>query len=260
MSSAEVIQAKKNLAVNYRLKKELEKDNLLNYRVLSTPESRAKKSKLTCAVKKQQTNLLENELSRSNINEVRVMNLNREEILVYEELKNDKMYCNKELVEDLKLNSKFNELQQNKVFDMRTQRHKKTPASWIEGIAQKKVAYDVEARLSALEDYIQQDKEAKRLAYEENQHKFEAIGLAIVNLQTGVQLQSGEQITLDDKLLLLKQLGVETKKINLYRVKEENPTLTKTQLSVVAKVTRPTVYSWLKEVEDVLCGLSKPEV
>ncbi|MFW9602916.1 MAG: hypothetical protein ACMV1B_11455 [Prevotella sp.] len=255
--SAEVAQAKKNLAINYRLQKELEKDNLLNYKVLSTPESRAKKAKLTCAVKKQQTNLLENELSRSNVNEVRIMNLNHEEISVYEELKNDKMYCNKELVLDLKHNNRFKELQENKVFDMRTQRHKKTPASWIEGIAQKKVAYDVEARLKALEDYMQQDKEAKRLSQEDNQRKFEAIGLAIVNLQTGVQLQAGEQITLEDKLLFLKQLGVETKKINLYRVKEENPTLTKTQLSVVAQVTRPTVYSWLKEVDGVLSGLNK---
>lgn len=255
--SAEVAQAKKNLALNYRLQKELEKDNLLNYRVLSTPESRAKKAKLTCAVKKQQANLLENELSRSNVNEVRIMNLDHEEISVYEELKNDKMYCNKELALDLKHNSKFKELQENKVFDMRTQRHKKTPASWIEGIAQKKVAYDVEARLRALEDYMQKDKEAKRLTQEDNQRKFEAIGLAIVNLQSGVQLQEGEQVTLEDKLLFLKQLGVETKKINLYRVREENPTLTKTQLSAVAQVTRPTVYTWLKEVDGLLSGLSK---
>lgn len=68
---------------------------------------------------------------------------------------------------------------------------------------------------------------------------------------------SAEVAQAKKNLAINYRLQKELEKDNLYRVREENPTLTKTQLSAVAQVTRPTVYTWLKEVDGLLSGLNK---
>lgn len=254
-------EAKHALSKIYREQKRLAQQSIEYYAVLSTPESKQKKNDLEKSIVKQQNNLLDNELNRENLSSIQTKDLKPDELAAYTELKNDKMNCSSVLITELKNNKSFKELHKHKVIDMRKQRHKSTPSTWLDNIATRKLAFDIESRLNKLENEVKHDREVQRLEREENNRKFKAIGMAIINVEAGLQDVKQQDITLDDKLEFLKSIGVKHKKIELFRLKEENKDLPKQTLAKVLGVTRPTVYNWLSELDELVCGLEhhKPE-
>ena len=72
------------------------------------------------------------------------------------------------------------------------------------------------------------------LAQKHNEERFEQIGNAL--------------LIHEDKLKALAVLGVDQKKLDLYRLKIENPSLTQQELSEIIGKSRLTVIRWLKEI------------
>lgn len=77
------------------------------------------------------------------------------------------------------------------------------------------------------------------LAQKHNEERFEQIGNAL--------------LVHEDRLKALAVLGVEEKKLELYKLKVENPEMTQQELADKIGKSRLTVIRWLKDIESVQC-------
>lgn len=218
----------------------------------STPESKQRGKDMTVIVKKKQKTVLDNEVTNENADIVLKLNTTQEEEDLYKQHKNKPMYCTKELLVDLKEHSVFNEMKSSGGLDLRKQRHKKTPASYLTGITDSKRILDLEKRVQALEQHNKLTTEVSKKNIELVEKRFETVGIAIANLQAQAQIDKGHTVTLEDKLDFLESLGVDKKKISLYRTIKVYPELTKQQVGNVHSVTRKTVYNWVDELDKIL--------
>lgn len=75
------------------------------------------------------------------------------------------------------------------------------------------------------------------LAQKQNEERFEQIGNAL--------------LLHEEKIKALATLGIEQKKIDLYKLRVENPNMTQQELSEKIGKSRLTVIRWLKDIESV---------
>lgn len=75
------------------------------------------------------------------------------------------------------------------------------------------------------------------LAQKQNEERFDQIGNAL--------------LLHEDKLNALTVLGVDQKKIELYKLTLEKPSLTRQQLADTIGKSKPTVIAWLKEIKEL---------
>jgi hypothetical protein len=220
--------------------------------ILSTPESKQRRKDMTDIVKKKQKTILDTELTKENFNDVHKLDTTDEEEELYSNEKNKQMYCTPELISELKEHPVYKDMKKDKVIDLRRQVRKKTPASYLDSLTKPKLSFDMGKRLEALEKRMQAMEEANKLAAELNRRKFEAVGLAMVNMQTNLESGVVVNVTNQEKLEFLMSLGVDPRKIALYNVKLENPSFTYKQLADVTHVSRRTAAYWLAEIEKVV--------
>jgi len=218
----------------------------------STPESKQRGKDMTVIVKKKQKTVLDNEVTNENADVVLKLNTTQEEEDLYKQHKNKPMYCTKELLVDLKEHSVFNEMKTSGGLDLRKQRHKKTPASYLTGITDSKRILDLEKRVQALEQHNRVVSEVTKKTNDMIDQRFETVGLAIANLQAQAQIDKGQSVTLEDKLTFLESLGVSKKKISFYKTTQEYPELTQQQVSNAHLITRKTAYRWSTELQGLL--------
>lgn len=233
-------------------KKEYDLAKLAVMMLLSTPESKQRRRDMTDIVKKKQKTILDTELTKENFNEVHMLDTTDEEEELYSKEKNKQMYCTPELISELKEHPVYKDMKKHKVLDLRKQVRKKTPAAYLDSLTKPKLTFDIGKRLEALEKRMQAMEEANKLAAELNRRKFEAVGLAMVNMQTNLESGVVVNVTNQEKLEFLMSLGVDPRKIALYNVKLENPSFTYKQLADVTHVSRRTAVYWLAEIEKVV--------
>lgn len=128
------------------------------------------------------------------------------------------------------------ELLTESVVDLRKVAKKTKPSDYIDNVLNPKVQSDITSRLLEAEKSIA----FLMLAQKENESKFNQLGNALL-----VQ---------EEKLKALAVLGVDRKKIELYRISLEEPNLTRQQLAERIGKTKPTVITWLKEIEALKQG------
>lgn len=125
------------------------------------------------------------------------------------------------------------EIKQLVSFDTRKVRQEKRVGKTLDNLYLHKKQADQEKELLKHREQLAM----LMLAQKQNEERFEQIGNAL--------------LVHEEKLKALAVLGVEQKKIDLYKLKVENPELTQQELSRLIGKSRLTVIRWLKDIEDV---------
>lgn len=125
------------------------------------------------------------------------------------------------------------EIKQLVSFDTRKVRQEKRVGKTLDNLYLHKKQADQEKELLKHREQLAM----LMLAQKQNEERFEQIGNAL--------------LVHEEKLKALAVLGVEQKKIDLYKLRVENPELTQQELSEMIGKSRLTVIRWLKDIEDV---------
>lgn len=219
---------------------------------LVTEESKQKAIDMMDIVKRKQNNILDNQVSKKTQEQVLRLNTTEAEEELYNLRKNSPLYSTKELISDLKEHSVFNDLKKIGSVDLRSQRHIKKPAAYLDKITSSKIIVDLVKRMEIMEEKDRLRDELYKKEKGEIDRKFEVVGLAVANLQADVQRLTNEDVTTCDKINFLHSIGVNTKKVSLYQTRLERPDLTQRQLGELFGKTDRTVRNWLVEVENIL--------
>lgn len=123
-------------------------------------------------------------------------------------------------------------LKEEGTLDMRKQRYKKKANDYLGGLANSKLLADMAKRQKEADERLAR----LELAQQENNSKFEQIGAALI-------LQNS-------KIDALTCLGVDTKKIEAYKLHLAKPHLTRQELADELGKSKPTIIKWLQEVQE----------
>lgn len=219
---------------------------------LSTEESRQKAKDMMDIVKRKQNSILDNPVSKETQESVLKLNTTEAEEELYNSKKNSPLYSTKELISELKEHSVFGDLKKIGSVDLRSQRHMKKPAAYLDKITSSKILVDLVKRMEIMEEKERLRDELHEKEKGELNRKFEVVGLAVANLQANVQRLANEDVTLYDKINFLHSLGVDVKKVSMYQARFERPDLTQRQLGELFGKTDRTVRNWMLEIENIL--------
>lgn len=197
---------------------------------LSDPENASKMLDITAYMAQQITS---KELTTSNVGVVPYDGLEDEDKQFFKDHSGNLVYgLHNKLMENPKVKEGVTKLKENGTLDMRKQRHKNKPNAYIDNLANHKLIADLAKRQKEADERLAR----LELAQQENNSKFEQIGAALL-------LQ-------ESKVDALIRLGVDTKKIEAYKLHISQPQMTRQELADALGKSKPTIIKWLHEVQD----------
>lgn len=140
------------------------------------------------------------------------------------------------VVSDTVVNEGVSEIKELVKFDTRKVRQEKRVGKTLDNLYLHKKEADQEKELIKHREQLAM----LMLAQKHNEERFEQIGNAL--------------IVHEEKLKALAVLGVDQKKIDLYKLTLDKPLLTRQQLAEHVGKSKPTVIAWLKEIKELSKG------
>lgn len=135
------------------------------------------------------------------------------------------------IIKDNIVKEGVSEIKELVTFDTRKVRQEKRVGKTLDNLYLHKKQADQEKELLRQREQLAM----LMLAQKQNEERFEQIGNAL--------------LVHEDKLNALAILGVDQKKIELYRLTLEQPLLTRQQLADTIGKSKPTVIAWLKDIK-----------
>lgn len=223
--------AKKRVNELHREIKPLEAEKRAMLSIMANPESKKEGIELT---KKALITLNQNLVTDENISVIHLEGWTEEEKIKFESSKHRTIYgLHESVMSDEDLKKEVHKLKSKTRLDLRSQRHKKKPVEYVSNYAHWKLSMDSAKRIDELESLV-----AKVAIYAiESRDMIVKVGEAVLNFQ--------------DKLNAFEKLGLEPKKIEVYRLVSENPNATIAEIAKKVGKGRATVFRWLKEIRQI---------
>lgn len=175
---------------------------------------------------------LHSEIHVDNLQTEPFKNFNDDDLEFFNERKYKTVYnLHNKVIADPSVQQGIEVLKQDKHIDMRKQRHKKKANDYIGGLAQSKMIYDLIKRQQETDQRLAR----LELVQMEHQDKIEQLGDAM--------------LVYEDKFDALLALGIEEKKVQVYKLSLEKPEMTRQELATFFGKSKPTVIKWLKEIK-----------
>ena len=224
-----LLEQKRRLGEIFKEQRRLEQEKKSICLSMSDPESAARLISLTT---KAARNIIQSEITSENINEEPYKDFDEEEQEFFQDKKHKQIYnLHKKVSTDEVVQEGIVVLKEQGGLDLRSQRHKKKPSAYLGDLAKAKRLADLEARQKQTEERLAR----LEISQQENENKFEQIGCALLDF--------------DAKFKALEVLGLDTKKIEAYKLSLERPELTRQELADELGKSKPTVIKWLQEVK-----------
>lgn len=222
---------KQQLAELYKEERAIKQKKINILSALSDPEVNKRLVGLTTTAVR---TIMQNELTEDNLDEQPFSLFTEQDQEFYMERKSKQVYnLHTKVMQDKDIGYSVEPLKENGRLDMRTQRHKKQPSKYIASIAQAKLLSDLAKKSKEQEERLARLEIAQR----HNEDRFDQIGNAL--------------LVHECKLKALEVLGIDKKKIDMYKIRLENPSLTHSEIASKIGKSRLTVLRWLKEIEEL---------
>lgn len=181
--------------------------------------------------------IMTNEMTRETAVDVAYSELSKEDAAFFSKEKHKEIYgLHKKVTSSTELDVM---LKESEAIDLRKISKKRKPNDYINGILSPKTSADIDARLKETEKAVaflllahEKHLQNQRL----NEQKFEQIGTVL--------------LAYEQRFKALATLGVEPKKIELYKLRLEHPKFTQQQLADSIGKSRLTVIRWLKDISN----------
>lgn len=179
-------------------------------------------------------NTMENEITQQNKEDQPFKGFSEDEQEFFDAKKYKNVYnLHKKITSDPEIEKGLDLLKKEGTLDVRKQRHKKKVNDYLGGVVNSKLIADMARRQK------EQDERLARLelAQQRNEDKFDQIGAAM--------------LCINSKLKNLSILGVQSKKLEAYRLLLENPTESVDSIATKLNKGRATIFRWMKEIKEL---------
>lgn len=225
-----LIDQKRRLGEIFKEQRRLEQEKKSICLSMSDPESAQRLISLTT---KAARSIMQSEITSDNIHQEPYKEFDQAEQDFFQEKKHKQIYnLHTKVSTDSVVQEGIVVLKETGGLDLRSQRHKKKPSSYLGDLAKSKRIADLEKKQKTTEERLAR----LELSQKENEVKFDQIGDALLNFES--------------KFSALEILGIDSKKIEAYRLSLEQPELTRQQIANLLGKSKPTIIKWLKEIKE----------
>lgn len=229
-----IIEQKKRLGEIFKEQRRLEQEKKSICLSMSDPESAQRLVSLTT---KAARCIMQSEITSENINEEPYKEFDQDDQEFFQEKKHKQVYnLHSKVSKDCVVQEGILVLKEKGGLDLRSQRHKKKPSTYLGDLAKSKRIADLEARQKTTEERLAR----LELSQKENEIKFDQIGDAL--------------LLHENILSSLAKLGIEQKKLQAYGILLKNPGWSIDQVAKEVGKDRATIFRWLKEIKRVKEG------
>lgn len=235
---SEILKQKiRELTEIYRQKKILEQAERGILTSMSNPEDVQRTVNLSTEAAR---NIMQSDLTRENYTEEPFKTFSDEDKEFFDSRKYKPVYnLHSKVTSDEVVKEGLMVLRKEKAYDGRKQMRKKTPNDYLSSFANSKLIADMAKRQREQEERLAR----LELAQKQNEDKFDQIGNALMLHES--------------KIKALLVLGVDQKKIDVWKTHIESPGLTRQQLADLHNKSKPTIIKWLKDVQSELDSLPR---